>query len=464
MTDIVDRIRQVALALGWRFTYGEQDIKNLIEAAQAQDLVPDEVHLMLLPVVRTPVTNEYGGISQINYELAFSIFTPDDFDILVEDAGKEYYWQKFDYKVKPMLTAYYYLHRNLICPGVVMQARRITEIYNDGTENLTGIFIEATASIDVDSRLGEVVPVPPLPPMPTLCDLLADCEVFKSLDERVTALEAITPEDLISSNSGNQLTTGTDGGLYVATGGGGGGLTCEDLEDCQVIQDIEEALDGKANTSDLAEVALSGAYADLSGTPTLATVATTGSYNDLTDKPTIPTVPTVVSAFTNDANYQSGAQVAASLLPFLPLVSYYGDAGHTGDTNETVVLTFEIQPGQWLNRAMYQVICDCTRAAGTVTYQVYLNTSPVVAGGLRILGYPGTAANINLFRHFSVDGNNIRHNANTAALTTDIGATANVSMTDGTLDRSVAVFIVVTVTGNANTANGAFKNIQIGLV
>jgi hypothetical protein len=446
MTDIVDRIRQVALALGWRFTYGEQDIKNLIEAAQAQDLVPDEVHLMLLPVVRTPVTNEYGGISQINYDLAFSIFTPDDFDILVEDAGKEYYWQKFDYKVKPMLTAYYYLHRNLICPGVVLQPRRITEIYNDGTENLTGIFIEATASIDVDSRLGEVVPVPPLPPIPTLCELLADCEVFSTLEERVTALEAITPEDLISSDSGNQLTTGTDGGLYVATGGGGGGLTCEDLEDCEVIQDIQEALEGKANTSDLAAVALSG------------------SYNDLTDKPTIPTVPTVVSAFTNDANYQSGSQVTAALLPLLPLVSYYGDAGHTGDTNETVVLTFEIQPAQWRTAAMYQVICDCTRAAGTVTYQVYLNTSPVVAGGLRILGYPGTAASINLFRHFSVDGNNIRHNANTAALTTDIGATANVSMTDSTLNRSVAVFIVVTVTGNANTANGAFKNIQIGLV
>jgi hypothetical protein len=445
MTDIVDRIRQVALALGWRFTYGEQDIKNLIEAAQAQDLVPDEVHLMLLPVVRTPVTNDYGGISQINYELAFSIFTPDDFDILVEDSGKEYYWQKFDYKVKPMLTAYYYLHRNLICPGVVLQPRRITEIYNDGTENLTGIFIEATASIDVDSRLGEVVPVPPLPPIPTLCELLADCEVFKSLDERVTALEAITPEDLISSDSGNQLTTGTDGGLYVATGGGGGGLTCEDLEDCQVIQDIEEALDGKANTSDLAAVALSG------------------SYNDLTDKPTIPTVPTNVSAFTNDANYQSGAQVTAALLPFLPLVSYYGDAGHTGDTNETIVLTFAITPAQWRTSAMYQIITDLTRAAGTVTYRLYLNTSATI-GGVKLLDYSGTAANINLFRHFSVDGNNIRHNANTAALTTDIGATANVSMTDGTIDRTGTVHVVVTIQGNGNTANGAFKNIQIGLV
>ena len=35
----------------------------------------------------------------------------------------------------------------------------------------------------------------------------------------------------------------------------------------------------------------------------LATVATSGDYNDLTNKPTIPTVPTNVSAFTNDVGY-----------------------------------------------------------------------------------------------------------------------------------------------------------------
>ena len=37
----------------------------------------------------------------------------------------------------------------------------------------------------------------------------------------------------------------------------------------------------------LADVATSGAYSDLSGTPTLATVATSGSYEDLIDTPAI---------------------------------------------------------------------------------------------------------------------------------------------------------------------------------
>ena len=44
-------------------------------------------------------------------------------------------------------------------------------------------------------------------------------------------------------------------------------------------------------------------YAAISGKPNLATVATSGSYNDLSNKPTIPTVPTNVSAFNNDAGY-----------------------------------------------------------------------------------------------------------------------------------------------------------------
>lgn len=45
----------------------------------------------------------------------------------------------------------------------------------------------------------------------------------------------------------------------------------------------------------------------------LATVATSGSYNDLSNKPTIPTVPTNVSAFTNDANYQNATQVSSAI-------------------------------------------------------------------------------------------------------------------------------------------------------
>lgn len=48
-------------------------------------------------------------------------------------------------------------------------------------------------------------------------------------------------------------------------------------------------------------------------TTNLATVASTGSYSDLLDKPTIPVVPTNVSAFTNDAGYQTSSQVSSAI-------------------------------------------------------------------------------------------------------------------------------------------------------
>ena len=44
-------------------------------------------------------------------------------------------------------------------------------------------------------------------------------------------------------------------------------------------------------SSQLATVATSGAYNDLSGKPTFAKVATSGSYNDLSNKPSIPSTP-----------------------------------------------------------------------------------------------------------------------------------------------------------------------------
>lgn len=51
------------------------------------------------------------------------------------------------------------------------------------------------------------------------------------------------------------------------------------------------------------ETELTTALAPKANSADLATVATSGAYADLTGKPTIPTVPTNVSAFNNDAGY-----------------------------------------------------------------------------------------------------------------------------------------------------------------
>ena len=71
-------------------------------------------------------------------------------------------------------------------------------------------------------------------------------------------------------------------------------------DDASFSTTVTNAIAAKANSADLATVATSGAYADLTGkpslfdgayssltgAPSLATVATSGSYNDLADKPT----------------------------------------------------------------------------------------------------------------------------------------------------------------------------------
>lgn len=137
--------------------------------------------------------------------------------------------------------------------------------------------------------------------------------------------------------------------------------------DANFATTVTNQLATKANSADLATVATSGSYTDLTGTPDLTGYATTtdvsnavsaintfsGNYNDLTNRPTlfsgdyndlantpaIPTVPTNVSAFTNDAGYTTfdGQYSSLTGTPFIPadvsdltdttsLLNDYGDA------------------------------------------------------------------------------------------------------------------------------------------
>ena len=97
------------------------------------------------------------------------------------------------------------------------------------------------------------------------------------------------------------------------------------LNDLPTATELAQELGGKADSADLAKV------------------ATSGSYNDLTDKPTIPTVPTNVSAFTNDAGYITATDVAdkQDKMPIVQVASgitaiiasvntYYEVAGEVG--------------------------------------------------------------------------------------------------------------------------------------
>ena len=60
------------------------------------------------------------------------------------------------------------------------------------------------------------------------------------------------------------------------------------ISDLSTIRSGAQAGSTAVQPGDLATVATTGSYNDLTNKPNLATVATTGSYNDLTNKPTIP--------------------------------------------------------------------------------------------------------------------------------------------------------------------------------
>ena len=89
-----------------------------------------------------------------------------------------------------------------------------------------------------------------------------------------------------STNNSVALFDGISGDL-LKDGGVLGTAAFEDVGDFASAAEGNLAMTA-VQPGDLATVATTGAYADLSGKPTLSTVATTNDYNDLDNKPTIP--------------------------------------------------------------------------------------------------------------------------------------------------------------------------------
>ena len=111
--------------------------------------------------------------------------------------------------------------------------------------------------------------------------------------------------DLVSSdgstndllNMSNQTKGGTNGALSITVKQELILFACDGTRWRQLSRELADvaktgAYSDLSGTPTLATVATTGAYSDLSGTPTLATVATTGAYSDLSGTPTLATVAT----------------------------------------------------------------------------------------------------------------------------------------------------------------------------
>lgn len=169
-------------------------------------------------------------------------------------------------------------------------------------EKLDGISAGAEANVQSDWNQTETTADDYIKNKPTIPVVPTNVSSFTNDAGYITAADLPSPYTLPIASSttlggikvGAGLTI-SSGGVLSATGGGvADSVAWGNITGTLADQtDLATALDLKANIADLAEVAFSG------------------SYNDLTDTPTIPTVPTNISAFTNDAGYITTADLPA---------------------------------------------------------------------------------------------------------------------------------------------------------
>ena len=123
-------------------------------------------------------------------------------------------------------------------------------------------------------------------------------------------------------------------------------ITTDDLPAYQVLSISNDTIYLSNGGYAVLPAGFDGNYNNLSNKPELFS----GNYNDLTDKPTIPTVPTNVSAFTNDANYITSADV-----PAIPtnVSSFTNDAGYITMDSIPAIPTVPTNVSSFTNDANY---------------------------------------------------------------------------------------------------------------
>ncbi len=139
----------------------------------------------------------------------------------------------------------------------------------------------------------------------------------------------------------------------------------------------------------------------------LAKVAGTGSYNDLSDKPSIPTIPTDVSAFTNDTKYVNNA--SCDSLDFCALMAKVNAlATSMGDFNNT------INDMQHTIDSLEGVIDALSSLLPKVTLTTDKTTAPIGSGDVASVICTATLKNANGYTlYWKVDDIDSTSNHNT---------------------------------------------------
>jgi hypothetical protein len=195
---------------------------------------------------------------------------------------------------------------------------------------------------------------------------------FLLYDDNINAikLESIDNIKIGGGSNGRILATDGEGNLrWISAAAVSGGVSSyEDLTDlpnlsiyAQTANLATVATSGSYNDLTNKPSLFSGSYADLTNKPTLVT-----SYNQLTDRPTIPTVPTDVSAFTNDAGY---------------LTSVTNITGNAATVSNGVYTNGSYANPAWITSLAYSKLTDAPDLATVATTGSYddLTNKPSLA-------------------------------------------------------------------------------------
>ena len=159
-------------------------------------------------------------------------------------------------------------------------------------------------------------------------------------------------------------------------------------------EQLIEELGDKANSADLAEVATSGSYNDLSDKPTIPAAQVQSDWNEsdttskayIKNKPTIPTVPTNVSAFNNDAGYITASYVAAKQ----DKMSIVQVASGTTAINAAINTYYEVTGEVGTMAITLPEPTDTTKVAIVVIHLLAGTTPNVVIGSTAVIDYSST--------------------------------------------------------------------------
>ena len=155
--------------------------------------------------------------------------------------------------------------------------------------------------------------------------------------------------------------------------------------------ELAQELGSKANSADLAEVATSGSYNDLSDKPTIPATQVQSDWNEsdttnkafIKNKPTIPTVPTNVSALNNDAGYITASDVA-NKQDKIPIVQI---ASGTTAINAAVNTYYEVASEVGVLAITLPTPTDLTKVAMVVIHLLAGTTPNVVIGSTATIDY-----------------------------------------------------------------------------